>query len=78
MVQPQPKASVVSMAPVTVKFCVREVISAEDNAEYGNGEATLFTKENHQPFPLRKRLTVRRDTIPVISATARAIRTTTA
>ncbi|MGO4572237.1 hypothetical protein [Microvirga sp. 2TAF3] len=41
MVQPQPKASVVSMAPIVAKLCVREVISAEDNAECGNGEATL-------------------------------------
>ena len=40
IVQPQPKASVASMASGVVQVCVREDISGEDNAECGKGEAT--------------------------------------
>ncbi|MCB5174384.1 MULTISPECIES: hypothetical protein [Microvirga] len=42
MVQPQPKASLVSLALRVATLCVCEVISAEDNAECGKGEATRF------------------------------------
>jgi len=39
MVQPQPKASLVSLALKNAQLCVREIISVENNAECGNGEA---------------------------------------
>jgi hypothetical protein len=42
VVQPQPKASLVSLALSVAQLCVREVISVENNAECGNGEATHF------------------------------------
>jgi hypothetical protein len=68
------------MALGVVQACVREVILDEDNGECGNGEATLYFRVNnhHQPFSLRKRLTVSRDTMPVTTATRSAMRTTTA
>jgi hypothetical protein len=42
IVQPQPKASVVSMALGVTQLCVREVILDEDSAECGNEEAIPF------------------------------------
>src|ERR671910_313921 len=71
IVQPHPTASVVSMGPGAPKLCVREVILDEDNGDCGNGEAARFFPVNchHQPFSLRKRLTVSRDTMPVITPT---------
>jgi hypothetical protein len=42
ILQPQPKASPVSLALSVAQLCVREVITVEDNAECGNGEATRF------------------------------------
>ena len=70
--QPQPTVSVASGAP---QLCVCEVILDEDSGDCGNGEAARFFLVNthHQPFSLRKRLTVSRDTIPVITATKSAI-----
>src|SRR5215211_7968395 len=80
IVQPQPTVSVVSMAPGAPQLCVCEVILDEDSGDCGNGEAARFfpVKPHHQPFSLRKRLTVRRDTMPVVSATNRAMRITIA
>jgi hypothetical protein len=42
MVQPQPKASLVSLALRNAQLCVREIITVENNAECGNGEAACF------------------------------------
>ena len=80
IVQPQPTVSVVSMASGATQLCVCEVILDEDNGDCGNGEAARFflVNSHHQPFSLRKRLTVSRDTMPVMTATKSAISTTTA
>src|SRR3712207_981189 len=66
MDQPQPTASDGSRALGVARLCIREVISFEDSSECGNGEAASLSTPNpyHQPFPLRNRLTVSRDTMP--------------